>query len=430
MLYRSDRFAEAILDTAHEPLVCVDDDLRVVAASSPFFDHFHLARKQVLGARLPHLAEGRWNIHELRMLVEKARAGSGVQRARLQADLGFGIRDLVVNARVFKADDRAARLVLLAFDDITEHVSAETQCAHLAKVVHFSVDSIVSWGLDGNITTWNQGAERLYGYSASEMIGRSIALLMPEDSPAEFADLLRRIRDGEALDAIETVRRRKDGRLVHVSLSLAAMRDEGGAIVGATGISRDITARVAIEHALNRTVNRLQAVISNVPMLLWVLDCDGRILLSEGRLLKKLGLKAGELVGRNQFELYKRARRCAGAADARAARRAGALYIRAAGRDLRELVHPDQRSRCHTAGRHRRRPRRDRAGATGGTGPAGAENGSGGPARRRHRARFQQPPDRYSGYAELAIEHLPAGRTRCSKDIEQIHKAGLSALRA
>src|SRR5204862_5299952 len=124
--------------------------------------------------RLPHLAEGRWNIHELRMLVEKARAGSGVHRARLQVDLGFGTRDLVVNARVFKADDRIARLVLLAFDDITERVSAETQSAHLASVVHFSLDSLGSWGRDGNITTWNHGAGRPGGSDDRQSSRRSI----------------------------------------------------------------------------------------------------------------------------------------------------------------------------------------------------------------------------------------------------------------
>jgi two-component system cell cycle sensor histidine kinase/response regulator CckA len=303
---RSNRFAEAILDTAHEALVCVDDDLRVIAASSPFFDRFHLARKQVLGARLPHLAEGRWDVPELSALVEKARdAGSGVHRARLQLDLGAGPRELLLNARAFTPDGRPAKLVLIAFDDITDRVNAEARCAHLTSVVGFSRDAIISWGLDGNVTTWNQGAERLYGYSAGEMIGQSIARLTPNDRPTDFAELVRRIRDGEQLDAIEAVRQRQDGRLVHVSLSLAPMRDEDGTIIGATGVSRDITARVAIERALNRTIDQLQAVISNVPMLLWVVNWDGRILLSEGRLLKKLGLKPGELVGQNQLELYK-----------------------------------------------------------------------------------------------------------------------------
>jgi PAS domain S-box-containing protein len=426
MLYRSDRFAEAILDTAHEALVCVDDDLRVVAASSPFFDDFHLARKQVLGARLPHLAEGRWNIHELRMLVEKARAGSGLHRARLQVDLGFGTRDLVVNARVFKADDRIARLVLLAFDDITERVSAEAESAHLASVVHFSLDSIISWGLDGNITTWNHGAERLYGYSASELIGRSIARLMPADRSSEFADLLRRIRDGEEFDAVETVRLRNDGRLVHVSLSLAPMRDEGGAIVGATDVSRDITARVAIERALNRTVDQLQAVISNVPMLLWVLDGEGRILLSEGRLLKKLGLKAGELVGQNQFELYK-GREDALAPLARALRgeqvhftfelqdvifetwyipiKAGDGAVQGTigvGLDVTERVQLEEQ--------FRQAQKMEAVGQL-----------AGGIAHD-----FNNLLTAILGYSEMAIETLPADDP-LSKDISQIHKAGLSA---
>jgi PAS domain S-box-containing protein len=426
MLYRSDRFAEAILDTAHEPLVCVDDDLRIVAASSPFFEHFRLARKHALGARLPHLAEGRWNIHELRMLVEKARAGSGVHRVRLQVDLGFGPRNLVINARAFKPDDRASGLVLLAFDDITERVGAEDQCAHLSSVVHCSLDAIVSWGLDGNITTWNQGAERLYGWPASEMIGRSIARLMPEDRPTEFADLLRRIRDGEASDALETIRRRNDGRMVHVSVALAPMRDAGGAIVGATDVSRDITARVAIERALNRTVDQLQAVISNVPMLLWVLDCDGRILLSEGRLLKKLELKAGELVGQNQFELYK------GHEDALAPLRRAlsgeqvhftfefqqvifeTWYIPIKGGDGAVQgtigVGLDVTERVQLEEQVRQAQKMEAVGQL-----------AGGIAHD-----FNNLLTAILGYAEMALETLPAGDP-LSEDILQIHKAGLSA---
>lgn len=296
---------DTILETAHEALVCVDEHSRVVSGSARFFDHFYLARTSTVGALLHELGEGRWNIPELCRLIEKARdGGERVHHARFQADLGRGPRDLVLNARRF-TNGGPAPLVLVAIDDLTERLSAEAQCAHLSSVIHFAFDSIVSWGLDGLVTTWNQGAERLYGYTASEMIGRPIARLIPEDRPHELEEQLRRIREGEELEVFETVRRRKDGTLAHISLSLAPMRDDNGVVVGATGVGRDITARVAIEHALKRTVEQLQAVISNVPMVLWVLDCDGRILLSEGRLLGKLGLKPGQLVGQNQIELYK-----------------------------------------------------------------------------------------------------------------------------
>jgi two-component system cell cycle sensor histidine kinase/response regulator CckA len=149
------------------------------------------------------------------------------------------------------------------------------------------------------------GATRLYGYAAEETIGRSIGLLMPEDRRKEFDDMLTSIRAGEHFDRVQTVRRRKDGSLVNVSLSLSPMRDAGGNIVGASAVGRDVTARVAAEETLRRTLERLQAVVSNMPIVLWTLDRDGVVTLSEGTLLEKLGLKPGQLVGTSALEMFK-----------------------------------------------------------------------------------------------------------------------------
>jgi PAS domain S-box-containing protein len=118
----------------------------------------------------------------------------------------------------------------------------------LAAIVESSDDAIVSKTLDGIITSWNPAAERLFGYTAEEVIGRPISILAPPDRENEMPANLERIRRGERVDRYETVRRRKDGSLVDISLTVSPIRDETGRIVGASKIARDITARKQSEE--------------------------------------------------------------------------------------------------------------------------------------------------------------------------------------
>ena len=122
---------------------------------------------------------------------------------------------------------------------------------HLAKVVESSDDAIVSKDLDGIITSWNRAAERMFGYSADEAIGRSIRMIIPADRNHEEDTVLARIRAGESVDHYETIRRRKDGTLLSVSLTVSPIRSEAGEIVGASKIARDVSDRVR-QEALER----------------------------------------------------------------------------------------------------------------------------------------------------------------------------------
>lgn len=122
--------------------------------------------------------------------------------------------------------------------------------AHLAAIVESSDDAIVSKDLSGIIMSWNSGAERLFGYSASEVIGQSITILIPADRENEEAHILSRIRKGERLDHYETVRQRKDGTFVHISLTVSPIKDSQGRIIGASKIARNITERKQTEEQL------------------------------------------------------------------------------------------------------------------------------------------------------------------------------------
>jgi PAS domain S-box-containing protein len=134
--------------------------------------------------------------------------------------------------------------------DITEVRAAQQDRLRLAAIVDSSTDAIIGSELDGTIVSWNAGAERLYGYTAEEAIGRTGTMLAPEDRPDEIPGILARISAGEEIEAYETVRRGRDGTLVDVSLNVSPLIDAQGRIVGASAIARDIGDRKHFESKL------------------------------------------------------------------------------------------------------------------------------------------------------------------------------------
>ncbi|MGH7127507.1 MAG: PAS domain S-box protein, partial [Planctomycetaceae bacterium] len=132
--------------------------------------------------------------------------------------------------------------------DITERKLAAEEKAKLAAIVESSDDAIISKDLSGIITSWNKSAERLFGYTADEAIGRSVTMLIPPDRPDEEPQILERLKRGERVDHFETIRVRKEGTLLDISLTISPVRDAEGRIVGASKIARDITERKRAEE--------------------------------------------------------------------------------------------------------------------------------------------------------------------------------------
>lgn len=148
--------------------------------------------------------------------------------------------------------------VVLVFRDVSGARAAEEHRERLAAIVHSSDDAIIGKDLAGRITSWNAAAERLYGYTAEEAIGRPISMLIPPDRLGEESDILARIRRGERVDHIETVRITKDRRKVFVSLTISPIRDMEGNVIGASKIARDITDRKRTERELFEAREKLQ----------------------------------------------------------------------------------------------------------------------------------------------------------------------------
>jgi len=137
-----------------------------------------------------------------------------------------------------------------SFSDITERNQAEIISQRLAAIIESSDDAIVGKDLNSIVTSWNAGAERIFGYSASEMIGTSIMRLIPPDHQAEEDQILSSIRRGQRVDPIETVRVGKDGRLLDVSITVSPIKDSGGNVIGASKVGRDITERKRADEKL------------------------------------------------------------------------------------------------------------------------------------------------------------------------------------
>lgn len=150
--------------------------------------------------------------------------------------------------------------------------SAPAAESWLASIVDSSFDAIVSKNLDSTITNWNRGAERLFGYSAAEAVGRSVLMLIPDHLQTEEREIISRIRSGEVVETYETIRRRKDGTLIEVSLTVSPIRDAAGTIVGASKIARDITAtreserriRLLMAEVNHRVKNQFAVILSMI----------------------------------------------------------------------------------------------------------------------------------------------------------------------
>jgi PAS domain S-box-containing protein len=171
----------------------------------------------------------------------------------------------------------------------------------LASIVESSDDAIFSESLDGAITSWNRGAERIFGYSAQEVIGNPVSILYLPANINEMPEILRRIRAGESVDHYETVRRHKDGHVISVSLTVSPIRDEDGSIIGASKIARDITEikRLIEREQASRAESRFRKLLEAAPDAIFEVDGHGQIILLNHAAEKMFGYQREELLGSN-----------------------------------------------------------------------------------------------------------------------------------
>ena len=257
---RAKEFAEGIIDTVREPLVVLDSDLRVVYASPSFLATFHVSRLETDKKLLYRLGNEQWDIPQLRALLEKvASEDTPVKDFEVTHDFpDLGSRTMLLNGRRIHDVQENEPLILLAIEDITERKQAEKARARLAAIVESSADAMITKDLNGTIETWNAGAERLFGFSAAEAIGKSITLIIPQERRNEEVEIVARLRRGERIEAFDTIRLTKEGKKIPVSLTISAITDSSGNVVGASKVARDITDRKLAEDALKQSHTDLE----------------------------------------------------------------------------------------------------------------------------------------------------------------------------
>jgi PAS domain S-box-containing protein len=197
----------------------------------------------------------------------------------------------------------AALFVGLANPMIQRLQRSEHESRTLAAIVQSSNDAIIGKNLDGTIQTWNEAAERMYGYSWDEVVGKPITILVPQDRRDEATTILERIRRGEQVEPFETVRVRKDGQPVHISLTASPIKDHAGAAVGASTIARDITDRKRAEEALHESEVRFRNVFKNAATGIAIADWQGNLQQCNKAYSTMLGYTEEELGQKNYASL-------------------------------------------------------------------------------------------------------------------------------
>jgi two-component system CheB/CheR fusion protein len=292
------------LDAAHADLqnffqgsnlasVFLDRNLRVKRFTPALTAMFRLVQRDIgrpLLEAIPELALHGSLDAEIQRVI-----GTGMPYEK-QLQLGTKGREwLLLRVNPYRAADHSVHGAVVTFTDITGVKVAEREHSQLAAVVESSQDAISSTDLQGIVTTWNEAAERLFGFAASEIVGKPIYAIIPPDRYDEEASLLDQVRRGERLSEYETIRRRKDGSLVDVSLSISPVKDAEGTVIGTSKITRDITERRRADE-VNR---RLAAIIEFSDDAILSKDTNGVIKSWNQGAQRMFGYTADEVVGKS-----------------------------------------------------------------------------------------------------------------------------------
>ena len=255
----------AILETAVEGIITIDERGAIESFNLASERIFGYQAKEVIGKNVNLLMPSPHREQHDTYLGNYLRTG----HAKI---IGIG-REIVArrkNGTVFPmelsvSEVRLAnrRLFTGFIRDITERKEAEKALLHYAALVESSDDAIIGKTLEGCITSWNKGAEGVFGYTRKEMLGKSISLLIPPDRKDEEPEILEKIKRGESVDHYETLRRRKDGKLIDISVTISPIRNPDGEIIGASKVARDITERKRLEKEILEISEREQRRIGH-----------------------------------------------------------------------------------------------------------------------------------------------------------------------
>ncbi|HYY49110.1 MAG TPA: PAS domain S-box protein, partial [Thermoplasmata archaeon] len=288
-----------VASTIGDGIITIDDHSRIQFVNQAVERIFGYTREELLG-------------NELTMLMPddlRPRHHAGFQRY-----LSSGRRSLPWESIPFHGRHKDGHVVPLEISigehtaggrrvftgivrDVSERIARSVVERRLAAIVESSEDAILSKDLEGTILTWNTAAERMYGYTADEVVGQSVSMLVPPDKLPEFRGIMDRLRRGEELEPIETFRVRKDGERFAASIRISPIRDDTGRTVGASTITRDITEEKRAAEALRAREAQLRSMIEGAPNGLVMVDGKGRITTINSQVEQLFGYRRDDLMG-------------------------------------------------------------------------------------------------------------------------------------
>jgi PAS domain S-box-containing protein len=260
---REERRAEELLEAAPDAMVVVDQAGRIVLVNAQTEKVFGYPRDEILGrpveVLIPRRFHERHQGHRTTFFSEPR-----VRPMGAKLDL-FGLRkngsEFPVEISLSPIQTEKGVLVTSAIRDITERKLVDETRFRLAAIVESSEDAILSVTLDGHIVSWNAGAQRMFGYTEAEAIGKPVTLIVPPELPDEEDKIFETLRAGGRIEQFETVRVSKTGKKIDVSLSISPIKDPTGTIAGFAGIERDISDRKRREQELSETNERLSLAL-------------------------------------------------------------------------------------------------------------------------------------------------------------------------
>lgn len=252
---------ENLLHTINVGVLFLDDDMLIRRVNHRMGELLHIL-PQDIGRSFEHFKN---NLHAP-SVFETAQRVIETGRGEQQEIRTPNHQALLLTVLPYASSGNSAKGVVLTVVDVTSWKAAESEAARLSAIVRNARDAIISKGLDGRITSWNRGAERLYGYSEAEAIGRHVRLIVPDERAGEIDRILAETREGREVPPFETLRIAKDGSRRHVLLSVAPIRSDSGEITGGSVIALDITARRSAEDRAEMAVaqrDRFLAMLSH-----------------------------------------------------------------------------------------------------------------------------------------------------------------------